>query len=97
MKGSLVITKGKKCCSLYKSELKLVQGEANALSSNAITNLCHHRLGHMSKKGLGELKKNLFPNLKDSLIILVSIVLWVNNIELHLQAQLQGNLEFLSW
>ena len=66
MKSSLVVAKGKKCCSLYKTETSLVRGEVNISSFDSTADLWHHRLGHMSEKGLETLKKlNLLPKVKD--------------------------------
>lgn len=64
VKGSLVITKGRKC-SLYKSEVKLIQGEVHALSSNSLADLWYCRLGKMNENGLEMFKKNLFFDMKD--------------------------------
>jgi hypothetical protein len=50
-KGSLVIEKGEKVCTLY-----LCTGNTNSyisLASTGVdTTLWHHRLGHMSEKGM---------------------------------------------
>jgi hypothetical protein len=63
-KGSLVITKGEKVGTLY-----LCTGNTNSsiyLASTGVdTTLWHHRLGHMSEKGMQILHKiNLLPDLK---------------------------------
>jgi hypothetical protein len=64
IKGSLVIMKGEKVGTLY-----LCIGNTDSsisLSSIGVdTTLWHHRLGHMSEKGMQILRKrNLFPDLK---------------------------------
>jgi hypothetical protein len=63
-KGSLVIAKGEKVGTLY-----LCTGNTDSsisLASTGVdTTLWHHRLGHMSEKGMQILhKRNLFPDLK---------------------------------
>jgi hypothetical protein len=63
-KGSLIIAKGEKVGTLY-----LCTGNATYSISLAYTSvdttLWHHRLGHMSEKGMQILhKRNLFPDLK---------------------------------
>jgi hypothetical protein len=63
-KGSLVIAKGEKVGTLY-----LCTGNTDSsisLASTGVdTTLWHHRIGHMSEKGMQILHKiNLFPNLK---------------------------------
>jgi hypothetical protein len=63
-KGSLVIAKGEKVGTLY-----LCTGNTDSSISLAYarvdTTLWHHRLGHMSEKGMHILHKmNLFPDLK---------------------------------
>jgi hypothetical protein len=63
-KGSLVIEEGDKVGTLY-----LCTGNTDSSISLASTGvdktLWHHRLGHMSEKGIQILQKiNLFPNLK---------------------------------
>jgi hypothetical protein len=64
IKGSLVITKGEKVGTLY-----LCTGNTNSsiyLASTGVdTTLLHHRLGHMSEKGMQILhKRNFLPDLK---------------------------------
>jgi hypothetical protein len=61
-KGSLVIEKGEKVGTLY-----LCTGNTNSYislaSTRVDTTLWHHRLGHMSEKGMQILhKRNLFPD-----------------------------------
>jgi hypothetical protein len=63
-KGSLVIEKGEKVGTLY-----LCTGNTDSsislYSTGVDTTLWHHRLGHMSEKGMQILhKRNLFPYLK---------------------------------
>jgi hypothetical protein len=63
-KGSLVIEKGEKVGTLY-----LCTGNTDSsisLASTGVdTTLWHHRLGHMSEKGMQILHKiNLFPDIK---------------------------------
>jgi hypothetical protein len=64
IKGSLVIAKGEKVGTLY-----LYTGNTNSSISLASigvdTTMWHHRLGHMSEKGMQILHKIIFfPNLK---------------------------------
>ena len=64
-KGSLVVARGKKCCSLYKTQAKLCGGEVHTIEGETSIDLWHKRLGHMSEKGIDVLvKKNVFPKLK---------------------------------
>ena len=51
-KGSLVMAKGKKTCTLYMMKGKICNGVANALEGDSSIELWHKRLGHMSEKGL---------------------------------------------
>jgi hypothetical protein len=64
IKGSLVIAKGEKVGTLY-----LCAGNTDSsislASTRVDTTLWHHRLGHMSEKGMQILhKRNLLPDLK---------------------------------
>ena len=64
-KGALVIAKGEKVGTLY-----LYNGISNSVnvltSKGADAALWHHRLGHMSEKGMKILhSRNLFPGLKN--------------------------------
>lgn len=40
-KGSLVIAKGKKCCSLYRIEVQISKYEINSISQESLSNLWH--------------------------------------------------------
>ena len=63
-KGSLVIVKGEKVGTLYLCNG--ISNSVNALTSTGEdTTLWHHRLGHMSEKGMQILhSRNLLPSLK---------------------------------
>jgi hypothetical protein len=66
IKGSLVIAKGERVGTLY-----LCTGNTDSsislYSTGVDTKLWHHRLGHMSDKGMHILhKRNLFPYLKQN-------------------------------
>ena len=63
-KGSLVIAKGEKVGTLYLCNG--ISNSVNALTSTGEdTALWHHRLGHMSEKGMQILhSRNLLPGLK---------------------------------
>lgn len=64
-KGSLVVAKGKKTCSLYTVQAKICKGVVNTLENDSSTDLWHRRLGHMSEKGLQVLsKKELLAGIK---------------------------------
>lgn len=61
-KGSLVVARGKLCCSLYKTHAVICVGQMNAVEDDASPNLWHRRLAHVSEKGLNMLaKKSLIP------------------------------------
>jgi transposase InsO family protein len=61
-RDSLVVAKGKSCCSLYKTHMKVHRDELFAVEDSSSPNLWHKRLGHMSEKGLQILaKKSLIP------------------------------------
>nr|KYP66486.1 Retrovirus-related Pol polyprotein from transposon TNT 1-94 [Cajanus cajan] len=64
-KGSLVVAKGKLCCTLYKTYVKVCKGQLNAVENDASPNLWHRRLAHISEKGLQLLaKQSLIPQAK---------------------------------
>ena len=64
-KGSLVVEKGKKTCSLYTMQAKICKGVVNTLENDSSTDLWHRMLGHMSEKGLQVLsKKELLAGIK---------------------------------
>ena len=64
MKGSLVIAKGEKVRTLYLCTSN-TDSSISLVSVGVDTTLWHHRLGHMSKKGLQILHKiNSLPDLK---------------------------------
>ncbi|GKV49114.1 hypothetical protein SLEP1_g55881 [Rubroshorea leprosula] len=68
-KGSLVVAKGRACCSLYKTHMKMCGGQLNTVEDEASPNLWHKRLAHMSEKGLQfGLSSPLFPLPKKNLI-----------------------------
>ena len=61
-KGSLVFARGKICCILYKTQVKLCMDVVSAVYEDSLSNLWHRRLAHMNKKGLHILaKKSLIP------------------------------------
>ena len=61
-KGSLVIARGRLCCSMYKTHVTVCTGQLNAVEDDASPNLWHRRLAHISEKGLNVLaKKSLIP------------------------------------
>uniref|UniRef100_A0A2N9HLW0 Integrase catalytic domain-containing protein n=1 Tax=Fagus sylvatica TaxID=28930 RepID=A0A2N9HLW0_FAGSY len=65
-KGSLVFARGKICCTLYKTQVKLCRDVVNAAQDDSTPDLWHRRLAHMSEKGLQILaKKSLIPFAKD--------------------------------
>lgn len=53
VRDSLVVAKEKKCCSLYKTEMSLV----NVSSPNFKADLWHRRLRHMGEKRLEVFRK----------------------------------------
>jgi hypothetical protein len=61
-KGLLVFARGKICCTLYKTQVKLCRDVVNAAQDDFTPDLWHRRLAHMSEKGLQILaKKSLIP------------------------------------
>ena len=63
-KGSLVMEKGEKVGTLYLCIVNVVSSISLA-STRVDTKLWHHRLGHMSGKGMQILhKRNFLPDLK---------------------------------
>jgi hypothetical protein len=64
IKGSLVIAKGEKVGTLYLC-IGNTDSSISLASTRVDTALWHHRLGHMSEKGMQILhKRNLLPDLK---------------------------------
>ena len=64
-KGSLVVSKGEACCTLYKTQGKVCNNELHVIEGTSLE-LWHKRLGHMSKKGLQVLaRKSLIPLAKN--------------------------------
>ena len=62
-KRSLVFAKGKICCTLYKTQVKLCRDVVNATQDDSTLDLWHRRLAHISEKGLQILakKKSFIP------------------------------------
>lgn len=58
--GSLIMAKGKICCSLYQMEAKVCDGEANTSEDQSLLELWHKRFGHVSKKSLLPHKREAF-------------------------------------
>ena len=50
-KGSLVLARGKICCSLYKTQVKVCK-DVSATQEDSTPNLWHWRPAHMSENGL---------------------------------------------
>ena len=64
-KDSLVVIKGKTCCTLYKTQGKVCNDELYAIEGTSLE-LGHKWLGHMSEKGLQVLaRKSLIPLAKN--------------------------------
>ena len=58
-----MFAKGKICCTLYKTQVKLCRDVVNATQDDSTLDLWHRRLAHMSEKGLQILakKKSFIP------------------------------------
>ena len=57
-----MFAKGKICCTLYKTQVKLCKDVVSAAQEDSSPNLWHRRPAHMSEKGLQILaKKSLIP------------------------------------
>jgi len=56
---SLTVTRGKKYCTLYKTQVKLCVGDVSIKEANSLK-LWHRQLGHVSEKGLQVLAKGNF-------------------------------------
>ncbi|KAA8532467.1 hypothetical protein F0562_032500 [Nyssa sinensis] len=79
-KGSLVVARGKACCALYKTNLKVCRDGLNSIEDGISPNLWHKHLGHLSEKGLQILaKKSLIPFAKGnpSTIIKLNNMNWL--------------------
>ena len=48
----VVFARGKICCTLYKTQVKVCNEAVNATEGDSSLDLWHKRLAHMSKKGL---------------------------------------------
>ncbi len=60
--GSVLVAKGKLCCTMYKTWFKHCENHINAVEDDASPNLWHNRLAHMTEKGLQLLaKQSLIP------------------------------------
>ena len=65
-KGSLVVVQGILCYLLYKTQVKVCEGQLNAIDDDTSPVLWHKRLAHMSEKELQLLaKQSLIPMAKD--------------------------------
>ena len=56
-RGSLIVTRGKKCPKLYFTHPKISNNIVNCVENIDMTDLWHKRLGHMSEKGMSLLSK----------------------------------------
>ncbi|VFQ70711.1 unnamed protein product [Cuscuta campestris] len=66
-KGSLIVTRGKKCSGLYWTNASVFVDFINAVESDSCSELWHRSLSHISEKGLDCLaKKNVLSGVKDA-------------------------------
>ena len=64
-KEPLIAARGKKCYTLYKTQLQLCVFEASTMEANSMDLGCY-LLGHVSEKGIQVLEKgNFIPGIKD--------------------------------
>ena len=57
-----MFARGKICCTLYKTQVKLCKNVVSVAQEDSLPNLWHRRLAHMSEKWLQILaKKSLIP------------------------------------
>jgi hypothetical protein len=54
-----VVAKGKSCCLLYKTHMKVHRDELFAVEDSSSPNLWHRRLGHMSEKRVADFGKDV--------------------------------------
>ena len=52
-----MVARGRLCCSLYKTQVKVCRGQLNVVDDDTSQDLWHKRLAHMSEKGLQLLAK----------------------------------------
>ena len=52
-----MVARGRLCCSLYNSQVKVCGGQLNAVDDDTSPDLWHKQLAHMSEKGLQILAK----------------------------------------
>ncbi|KAK9119320.1 hypothetical protein Scep_017413 [Stephania cephalantha] len=68
-KGSIAVARGKSSYTLYKTQLKTVKCDLNAVEDDSSPDLWHRRLGHMNEKGLQMLaKKSHIPFAKGKIL-----------------------------
>ena len=65
-RGSLVVAKGKVCCTLYKTASQVCRDGLHISEHGVSPNLWHRRLAHMSEKGLEILAKKKKVTFLDS-------------------------------
>ena len=58
-KGSLVFARGKICCTLYKTQVKLCKDAVSAAQEDSSPNLWHRWLAHMSEKRVADFGKEV--------------------------------------
>jgi len=63
--GFFPVARGELCYTLYKTHVKVCCGKVNAIEDDASPNLWHHRLAHMSEKGLKILSKESLISLSE--------------------------------
>ena len=59
-KGLLVVVKGKMCCLLYKTHLKIYESQLNEVENDASLKVWHKHMAYKSEKGLQLLIKGPF-------------------------------------
>ena len=86
-KGPFALARGRLCCSLYKTQVKVCRGQLNAVDDDTSLDLWHKRLAHMSEKGLQLLAKQslivMTKKKKKNLQTLVTIAYLERKIEYH--------------
>ena len=97
IKGSLAFSKGKECCTLYKTQGKVCNDELYAIESTSLE-LWHKRLGHTSEKGLQVLaRKFLIPLAKNESISSCNHYLVGKQHRVSFSSNLRRSLRSWSW